>query len=291
MYLCLDDLNQNNDHADAPYRRGQREYVETQAPNGLFIPYRPGCLEGLRPENMGMLLYKDIFDDTAFIILKPAELLHDVSAGLWLKTDVQCRYPQDAAGIARDFPQLYRELTKRKEHWREIEPMEEAPAPYRFGSAEMYVPCDYIENYWGMKKGPFQFAVRDNGLQPLYGPNRDHFTCTAFRESYAVSFINRDGREYFVLYRIEGMKRYKKEPYAWLRFHKMIPLADVLDNGTNGPNGSSVLGALNYAYHFHTCRDALASAPADEETFDELDTMRGTAHEADDIKLLAVVLD
>jgi hypothetical protein len=253
----------------------RRESLQVQAPGGQFASYKEGCLEGLSPENMGMLLYKESNRAPVFKILKPAELLHDVSARKWLKTTVQYRYPQDAADIARAYPQLWRELFKTEEHWKEIGAMDEAPAPQRFGDAEMYVPAEYMEGHWGFKKGPFQLSIRDCGLNPDFGPGSDYLICAPKRNNtFAVSFISHDGGEYFAVYGIEGMKRFKKEPYAYLKFHRLIPLSEALNRGLDrGDDKPDLARLLFYAYHFHTQKDGLAAAPADDGTFSDLETL------------------
>ena len=243
-----------------------KETLQIQASNGLFMPCQEGCLDDKDPKDMGALLFKNQRGGASFSILKPVELLHDIYSKMWLKCSVQYRYPQDAAGIAKDYPQLYREITQDSEPWRQIEALDEAPTPYRFGDKELLVPCDCLRGrYYGIKKGDFQFTLNHRGLSPDFGANRENL----MSDNYALTFVKHDGQEYFVVYRSEGKKRFKKDIYELYAFHQFIPLSKVL---ANGADGEKLLRVLCYAYYFHLHRNNLTSIPIDAELFEELDT-------------------
>lgn len=252
-YLCLEEPHVLN-------------CLQVQMGNGLFAPYTERRLEDLSIGDMGLLLHKEFGDNFngAFTILKPVELLHDISAKMWIKARVQYRFPQDTDRIANDFPQLYHELTQEEEYWREVEPMDEAPTPYRLGDMEMLIPCDCICGIWGIKKGIFQFTIRENGLAVDFGPTREYLV----HASFGVSFVSFNGREYFAVYRAEGRKRCKKDVFAHFKFHKLMPLSKVL---AGIDSHEALLKSLHYAYHFHTHRNDLVSMPIDEDTFNNID--------------------
>jgi len=269
---CLDDYS-----GGISGLRTERRNVQVLPPNGkgVFIPYQNGCCKAV--SNIEALLVKDPCAKGCFAVLKPVKLLHDIEADIWLETEVEYRYPQDASAIANAYPALYREVTKKEEPWRAIPPFGngEDLSSYSLGDMQMYIPCEYVRQRWCVKKDLFHFTSRSENAQPYYGLNKEYLLldgidgCERDDDYYAVAFVNYSGAEYFAVYGLSERKRLKTDVYIKCTFRKFAPLSEFLAGAKSDDENYSV---LYWSYRYHFRYNGLISSPISAEIFDKLYT-------------------
>ena len=205
----------------------------------------------------------------AFALCRPEEILHDYRACLWLKLSVQYRWPQDVEGIKKDYPQLYHDRTKDEQPWREVEPLDEAPAPCRLGDPEMFVPCRRLKGrFWAFKREPFHFVIPGIGT----GPNKEYLIrdTVSMDATHAVAFVSHGGREYYAIYEDKGEKRHKRDVYAHFVFERFVSLEEVL--AAKVSRSASIEGHIKRMHLSGPAVEKLTATPIDEDTFNDLDT-------------------
>ena len=244
-----------------------RSSLKIQVQNGNFMPYVDGYFDDKDVGEIGILKLEEhsMYDKKRkdFVILEPAELLHDIDAHMWLKTRVKYRYPQDAAKIAEEYPRLIKEVTQEEEHWRDITPMDEKPKAFVLGEKEMYVPCENVRKLWSMRNSPFHFTDRP-GAGIRYGKEQ---ILHSDEGKFGVFFVSYGDEEYFARYKKEEKKRFCRDVYNHYTFYDFLPLSDLLAN----PDKDFETYGLVCTYQFEVMRHGLKSTPIDENTFNMLD--------------------